>query len=185
VRVIASRSPMSSCSTTPESGVTARCAHHPEKAGVERLGARVYCASCRDARALATRGLELRAQPSTCFATYAGSGRWLALLHGAPAHWLAHQLGTRAAAARPGCAAGFAVERGDVLAGRHVLHGEPPRAGDLWVDNDAEGCGIVVRAQRHETRGFSISIRHLQPLPARESSDDFYLQLGGRGRFFR
>jgi len=165
--------------------VNARCAHHPEREGAETLGARAYCASCRDARALATRGLELRAQPSACFATYAGDELWLALPRGAPAHWLAHELDVRAPVARPACAAGYAIERSDVLGGRREVRGEPPRRSDLWVDIDAEGCGVVVRAQPDETRGFSISIRHLRPSPARESSDDFYLQLGGRGRFFR
>lgn len=161
------------------------CAHHPERPAVEALGARAYCAGCRDARALATRGLELHARPSECFATYAGADRWHALARGGPAHWLAHELGVRAALARPACAAGFAIERADVLAGKSELRGEPPRRADLWVDLDAEGCGVVVRVERHETRGFSISIRHLRPLSARESIDDFYLQLGGRGAFFR
>lgn len=152
---------------------------------METLGARSYCAGCREARGLATRGLEIRANPAACFASYAGADRWLALAGGESPHWLAHQLQVRAPPGRPACAAGFAVARADLLAGRRELRGEPPRAEDLWVDLDAQGCGIVARVQPHETRGFSISIRHLQALPARESHVDFYLQLGARGRFFR
>jgi hypothetical protein len=162
-----------------------RCAHHPDRPAAETLGARAYCASCRDARGLATRGLELRARPADCFASYAGGDRWLAFPRGESAHWLAHELGVRAPPGRRGCAAGFAIERADVLAGRRELRGEPPRAADLWVDLDAEGCGIVMRVEPHETRGFSISVRYLQALAAREMHADFYLQLGARGRFFR
>lgn len=86
---------------------------------------------------------------------------------------------------RPACAAGFAVDRADVIGSRRELRGEPPCKADLWVDLDPDGCGMVVRAARDESRGFAISIRHLQGPPARESTDDFYLQLAGRGRFFR
>jgi hypothetical protein len=107
------------------------------------------------------------------------------LTSGAAAHWLAHRLGVLARPGRPGCAAGFALDRADVIGARREVRNEPPRSSDLWVDLDAEGCGVVVRAQRDETRGFSISIRRLQAAPARETTDDFYLQLAGRGRFFR
>jgi hypothetical protein len=161
------------------------CAIHRERPAVETLGARSYCAECRDARLGATQRLELRAIPSDCFASHLGAGRWLAFQRGAPAHWLAHQLGVRARPERPACAAGFAVERADLLAGRSRVSGEPPRAGDLWVDLDAEGCGLVCRSQRDETRGFAISIRHLCATPARELHSDFYLDLAARGTFFR
>ena len=114
-----------------------------------------------------------------------GDDRWLALESGAAAHWLAHELRAIASPGRPACAAGFAIERADLLATRRELGREPPRAGDLWADLDAEGCGIVVNSRRDESAGIAITVRHLHPLPAREESADFYLQLGGRGRFFR
>ena len=161
------------------------CAHHAERPAAEVLGARAYCAACREARLGATRALGSRAQPSECFARWLGDERWLALESGAAAHWLAHELGLRPPAGRPSCAAGFAIDRADVLAGRRELVGEAPRAGDLWVDLDAEGCGIVQSAQREGERGIAIAIRHLRAFPARPERADFYLQLGGRGRFFR
>lgn len=161
------------------------CTNHPDRPAVERLGSRRYCAACRDSRLQVTRLLVMRAQPSECFASYAGAERWLPLTRGAPAHWLAHQLGAGARPGRPACAAGYALERAELLAGRKAVQGEAPRAGDLWVDLDAEGCGLVVSCQRHETRGFSIAVRYLEPLSARESLVDFYLQLAARGRFFR
>ncbi|HTO69756.1 MAG TPA: hypothetical protein VMR31_07835 [Myxococcota bacterium] len=72
-----------------------------------------------------------------------------------------------------------------MVAARKEVKGAPPRAGDLWLDLDPEGCGIVVISRPDEARGFAILIRHLQALPAREVHSDFYLELGGRGRFFR
>ncbi|HXX48903.1 MAG TPA: hypothetical protein VEN47_11770 [Myxococcota bacterium] len=161
------------------------CAHHPERAAVEELGSRAYCAACRDALARATRALETRARPGECFARWLGQERWHALDSGAAAHWLAHELRIRPAAGRPTCAAGFAIERTDVLVGRRELGGDAPRAGDLWLDLDAEGCGIVETARREGERGIAIAIRRLRLLPARPETADFYLQLGGKGRFFR
>jgi hypothetical protein len=43
----------------------------------------------------------------------------------------------------------------------------------------------VVNSRRDESAGIAITVRHLELLPAREESADFYLKLGGRGRFFR
>jgi len=159
--------------------------NHAEREAVESLGLRAYCAECRTSRAEATCGSELRARPSECFATYAGAGRWLSPARGASAHWLAHELGQAAQPGRPACAAGFALERAELLLGRRELVRELPRPTDLWVDLDAEGCGVVVRVQRDETRGFAIAIRHLRPLPALELHSDFHGQLGARGSFFR
>jgi len=133
----------------------------------------------------ATRTLGTRAVPSECFARWLGEERWHALDAGAAAHWLAHELRIHPAAGRPSCAAGFAIDRADVLAGRRELGGEPPRAGDLWADLDAEGCGVVQTARREGERGIAIAIRRLRLLPARPESADFYLELGGKGRFFR
>ena len=60
-----------------------------------------------------------------------------------------------------------------------------PRAGDLWVDLDAEGCGVVASVRPDPDRGFAIAIRHLHPLSARTATGDFYLQFAARGGFFR
>jgi hypothetical protein len=163
----------------------ADCANHPDRPAVERLGFQSYCAACRDALAAVTRSPALRALPRECFASYGGAERWLPLARGAPAHWLAHELGVRAQLGRAGCAAGHSLDRADLLAGRREVRGEPPRRGDLWVDLDAEGCGLVVAVQHAETRGFAISIRHLEPVSARDRVADFYAQLTARGRFFR
>ena len=130
------------------------------------------------------RALAVSALPSDCFAAPAGDADWRPLARGAAAHWLAHELGQWAPLGRPACAAGFAIERGDLLHGRRPAVG-PPRAGDLWLDLDAEGCGVVASVRAHEARGIAIAIRHLHPLPARPELRDFYLDLAGRGRFFR
>ena len=126
----------------------------------------------------------MRALPSECFASPVGGDAWRALASGAPAHWLAHELGVRAPIGRPACAAGFAIERRD-LVGRRRPIASAPRRGDLWVDLDDEGCGVVAGVSADSSRGLSIAIRHLHPLPARAALGDFYLQMNGRGSFFR
>jgi len=163
----------------------ASCANHSDRQAVARLGFQNFCAACRAALAEITQRGPPRSLPRECFASYAGSERWLPLARGAPAHWLAHELGARARPGRPACAAGHVLEREDLLAGRKEVRGEPPRHGDLWVDLDAEGCGVVVGVRQGETRGFAISIRHLEPTSARDRVADFYAQLTARGRFFR
>ena len=130
------------------------------------------------------RALELSALPSECFALPAGTDDWRPLARGAAAHWLAHELARLAPLGRPACAAGFAVERADLLLGRRPVEG-PPRAGDLWLDLDPEGCGVVASVRPDAARGLSIAIRRLHRLPARSELRDFYLDFAGRGRFFR
>ena len=129
------------------------------------------------------RAAALHALPSECFATPAGEG-WRPLTTGAAAHWLAHELGVRAPHGRPACAAGFALERDDLIGSRQPVRG-PPRAGDLWLDLDPERCGVVASVRPDPDRGFAIAIRHLHPLPARPATGDFYLQFAARGQFFR
>jgi len=160
------------------------CARHPDRSAAEALGARAYCAACRDARELAVRAIAVSALPSACFAAPVGEADWRPLASGAAAHWLGHELGAPAPPGRPACAAGLAVERGDLLLGRRPATGSP-RAGDLWIDLDAEGCGLVASVRPHDARGIAIAIRHLHRLPARVETRDFYLDFAGRGRFFR
>lgn len=133
---------------------------------------------------LATRGAGLRAEPSECFARFAGGDRWIALEHGGAIHWLAHKLGLRAPAGGPCCAAGLALQA-DALLGAHRPFSGPPRPGDLWLDLDGASCGLIESVAADPQRGLAISIRRLRSTPARVCVEDFHFQLHGRGRFLR
>jgi hypothetical protein len=62
---------------------------------------------------------------------------------------------------------------------------ELPRARDLWVDLDDEGCGLVTSSRRGAGDEVEISIRGLIGPAGALGTCDFYRDLGGRGRFFR
>lgn len=120
-----------------------------------------------------------------CCATALGAPAWRTLAGSGAAHWLAHELKLRPLPPHARCAAGFAVRPAALLVGRRELVRELPRAGDLWLDLDDDGCGLVVVARRGEGEEVEISIRGPVDATRGVAARDFYRDLSGRGRFFR
>jgi hypothetical protein len=59
----------------------------------------------------------------------------------------------------------------------------PLATGDLWVDLDGRGCGVVVGVDRRE--GLRVLIRHLDARRGNVSVSEFYEVFEGRGGFHR
>ena len=161
------------------------CGLHRDRPAESAIGGFGYCASCRQEIAAAVRALPVGVVPRECFAVAASGGVWRTPAGSGAPHWLAHELLTRPTHASNRCAAGFAVRRADVLFGRRELVRELPRPRDLWVDLDAEGCGLVLKSVGAESGEIEISIRALIGSAGGVTVCDFYRDLHGRGHFFR
>ena len=160
------------------------CALHPGRPAARTLGVRSYCADCLRGLEAASRGVPPLVQPRECFAAVRGAS--FAAPSGSPCgHWLAHELSSLAGPGRPGCAAGFALEVGDLLRTRRELERTLPQPRDLWVDLDNQGCGIVTEVRREEGGEIALWVRGLLAPGGRLDTVDFYRDLHGRGRFFR
>jgi len=161
-----------------------QCSLHADRPGVWSEGARRYCERCRAGIEAALRAATPGAAALRCAAIFTGGDSWRPVPVPGAAHWLGHELRISIAPGRPGCAAGFAARLSEVLAGYRELGRELPQAGDLWVDLDGEGCGIVVSSRR-EGAGADISVRGALVAKPALSVLDFYRDCGGRGHFHR
>jgi hypothetical protein len=161
------------------------CTLHRDRRAAGAIAASPYCSGCLQEIAVALRGVLPRVVPRECAAVAHGSAGWRPLTGSGAAHWLAHELGLRPLPPHARCAAGFGVRRADLLVGRRELVRELPRAGDLWLDLDEEGCGVVVHARGGEGEPVEISIRAPLDAALGAGARDFYRDLSGRGRFFR
>lgn len=161
------------------------CLLHRDRRAERALGSCAYCVDCLQQIAVALRGVLPGVLPRECAAIALGPAGWRALAGSGAAHWLAHELKLRPLPPLARCAAGFAVRRSDLLTGRRELVRELPRPGDLWLDLDDEGCGLVVAARRGEGAEVELSIRAPVDGLLGVAVRDFYRDLSGRGRFFR
>lgn len=160
-----------------------QCCLHPDRPAVFSEGDRRYCDRCRAGIEAAWRA----APPGNafrCAALYTGGDSWRPIAAPGAAHWLGHELGIGVAPGRPACAAGRAARVQELLSGCRELVRELPIAGDLWVDLDGEGCGVVTVARRDEN-GVEISIRGGLTTRPQLGMLDFYRDCSGRGRFHR
>jgi hypothetical protein len=161
------------------------CLLHRDRRAEGAIGSCAYCAACLQEIANALRGVLPGIVPRECAATALGGAGWRALVGSGAAHWLAHELKVRPLPPLARCAAGFAVRRADLLVGRRELVRELPQSGDLWLDLDDDGCGVVVTSRRAEGAAVEVSIRAPLTGSLYASVHDFYRDLSGRGRFFR
>ncbi|MEX2208194.1 MAG: hypothetical protein WEF50_18370 [Myxococcota bacterium] len=161
------------------------CRLHRDRRAAGAIGSCAYCAACLQEIAAALRGVLPGVVPRECAATALGSAGWRGLAGSGAAHWLAHERKLRPLPPLARCAAGFAVRRADLLVGRRELVRELPRPGDLWLDLDEEGCGVVVSSRRGEDTEVELSIRAPIGGSLLAAVHDFYRDLSGRGRFFR
>ncbi len=174
------------CQTSTRVGEPGRnaCANHPGRSCVEQFGKLALCEECRRGRLEATRGPHAAAAHAACAVWRAADGRWTPLRERAPAHWLAHELRIKAPAGAASCAFGHPLEVEDLLLQRRrVVAPTPLATGDLWVDLDGRGCGVVVGVDRRD--GLRVLIRHLDARRGNVSVSEFYEVFEGRGGFHR
>lgn len=157
---------------------------HRDRPGVFSEGERRYCERCRAGIEAALRAAPPGNASLRCSAFYAGGDSWRPIAAPGAAHWLGHELGIRVPPGRPACAAGRAARVPELLSGYRELVRELPSAGDVWVDLDGEGCGLVKSARRDEN-GVEISIQGGLVHRPQLGLLDFYRDCSGRGRFHR
>jgi hypothetical protein len=161
-----------------------RCCLHADRPGVASEGDRRYCERCRGGIEAARRAGTPGVASLGCAALYTGGDSWRPIQAPGAAHWLGHELRISVPPGRPACAAGRAARVSELLSGYRELVRELPGAGDLWVDLDGEGCGVVVLARR-AAEGVEIAIRGGLVARPQLGMLDFYRDCSGRGRFHR
>jgi hypothetical protein len=161
-----------------------RCALHPDRPAPFAEGEGRYCERCRAGIEAARRSAPPGNAALRCSALYLGGDSWRPIAAPGAAHWLGHELDVRVSPGRPACAAGRAARVLELVGTRRELVRELPIAGDLWVDLDGEGCGVVQSVRRAE-EGVEIAIRGGLASRTLLGALDFYRDCGGRGRFHR
>jgi len=165
-----------------------KCIYHPGKPSSVTLFQKNYCPACKTSMIAAKLRVRGHVQPKDCFIWYKNAkDKWQPIEGTGCAHFVAHELGIRGTGKTHCCLGGYICRVSTLVAVTRPVAVEQLQLNDVYVNEDNDHSGLVVRLTpgAKPTDSPKITIKHASSKQEAVAEDDFATYFKGKGSFRR